>query len=1622
MKICLKGSRVISRAKMLAWWCLWQVCLPAFAQDQNWDDRFGLQNFSATVSALSFDNSGHLYAGGQFSGNPGFNHVALWDGRHWSGLGSGPNNGTTNSVNALLVQGTNVFVGGNFAGFTNETVGFVASWDGSNWTSLGSGVSSNVYAFAGDGTNLYVGGSFNQAGGNPAMNVAQWNGNTWLPLGAGLGVSNARVNCLVVGPDGFLYAGGSFTNSGGLSINHVARWDGTNWSPLGPGVNNQVQAIAFNGTNLCIGGAFNLSGANNLYGIGQWDGAEWLNFAGGVSGGSVFALASDGTNLYAGGSFTRAGGVLVSGITRWNGTNWTGLSTGMNGTVNALVWNQGSLYASGGFTSAGAISASHVAMWDGQQWSALSFALDGGNPTRIFAVANQGTNVYVAGSFSSAGGVPANNIAWWNGRRWSAMGKGSTNGIIGNVGTVYSIVVSASGQVYAGGIFTNVGGISISDIARWDGTNWFPLGSGVNTPYFQYGSVKSLAVAPNGDLYAAGEFSSIGGVNVNSLARWDGTNWYDVGGGVSTSSAAGIINSLLCRGTNLYGVDIMALATDGTNLYAAGQFPQIGGVNATNLAQWDGTNWNAYPPVPSAKTVISSLAIFKNEIIVGGNFTNIDGLTTTSLARWIDNQWWPLGSGLAGGYPVVNNLSVSPAGLLVGGNFTQAGSQNANCLALWDLTNELPAIQITSPSNGAVFNGYQTIPISANSASANGPITQLELFVDGSSLGTFTNPPIAGSWSNLTSGSHVISATASDVTGASWTENVSITVNLPTNGPIITQQPQSETLSNGATFLISVQATGNGTVDYQWFKDGVSVAGATNSSVIVTNAQLGDSAVYTVAVSDGLGTNTSIRAPVSILQPVSIVWVNYSGFDGSPAIGRDGTIYIAADSDLFAYEPNGAFKWFFQNTNNYYKSPAVDANNDIYDGSQEMDSVNPNGTLHWTFATGSSAAEPSPAFGVDGTIYLSTGDSNLCALNPAGVQKWSFPAPAEIDAPPVIGPDGAIYLVTASPKLYALATGGSNLWTFTANASFGNNSPAIGGDGTIYVAAGTNLLAINPSGSLKWQFHGAGPFYASPVIGADGTIYIGNDGILDTNIGAFRARFYAITPQGSEKWEFDPAINKIRSIPAVSADGAIYFGSENSAFYALNADGTERWALNTDGAVESAPAILSDGVVYFSGGGSLFAVTGSAPLAASPWPMYQHDPQHSGNAATASAPGLWFKPFAVNGFDDQVNAVATAGNDVYVGGNFRVAGGVSANYVARWDGTNWFPLGAGLNGQVNAIAINGTNVFVGGAFTAAGGMPASFVACWDGSQWHSLGGGVSDLVDALAATETNLYVGGYFSTAGGVPAYGVASWDGNQWSALGAGPGSYVSGLAVSGNDVYANTSDPFGVQHWNGTQWSLLGQPNEPPQSIAANASGVYVGGGFSSINGVAANGIARWDGSQWLPLGDGIGAPSLSSVNAIALENTNIYIGGPFTLAGGTAANSIARWDGTQWHAMGGGITGATLTSAVTVNSIGIANGRVYAGGAFFAAGGDPSIKYFAGWNGTNWYSLNSAPNFANGQFRLLLSDPLGRAYGIEASSDLFNWTRVTTFTNLGGYSEFVDNPGTNDSPHRYFRAVIP
>jgi hypothetical protein len=501
----------------------------------------GGDDFGYGVSALAVDGAGNLYAGGDFTtaGGIGANYVAKWNGNTWSAMGSGMNE----VVNALALDGAGrLYAGGYFTTASGSPANYVAEWKLGAWRALGTGMNNYVTALAVDGAgNLYAGGPFTTAGGEAAAHVAEWTG-IWSALGSGV---NGSVLALTTDAAGNLYAGGNFTSAGGVGSASIAKWiaqPSASWSTMASGMaGGTVNALAVDGAgNVYAGGSFTTAGTTNADDIAKWNGNAWSALGTETGGGAhlVSALAVDlAGNLYAGGSFTVIGGVSASNIARWNGTTWAAVGSGINGTVKAMAVDRaGRLYAGGTFMNAGGVATANIAQWNGSAWSALG---SGMNDT-VFDLALDGSgNLYAGGYFTTAGGSMVNHIAKWDGSTWSALGSGMN----GNA-TVWSLAVDRAGNLYAGGYFTNAGGVAANYIAEWKGNAWSALGSGMASPGIV--TVSALALDGAGNLYAGGLFATAGGVTANNIAKWNGSTWFALNSGVQAGlsvTALGVDNS-----------------------------------------------------------------------------------------------------------------------------------------------------------------------------------------------------------------------------------------------------------------------------------------------------------------------------------------------------------------------------------------------------------------------------------------------------------------------------------------------------------------------------------------------------------------------------------------------------------------------------------------------------------------------------------------------------------------------------------------------------------------------------------------------------------------------------------------------------------------------------------------------------------------------------------------------------------------------------------------------------------------------------------------------------------------------------------------------------------------------
>ncbi|MBM3961604.1 MAG: hypothetical protein FJ306_06860 [Planctomycetes bacterium] len=301
------------------------------------------------------------------------------------------------------------------------------------------------------------------------------------------------------------------------TVNATTMWDPDGVGPLTP--------------RLVVGGSFRSVGAVAVDGIAAYNPATgvWSALGGGIDG-SVGALAVlPNGDLVAGGYFTAVGPFSVtSRVVRWNGTTWSPMGSGLPATVTALaVLPNGDLVAGSG---------RECYRWNGTTWSTMGGF--GGYHDAFFAFAVLPNGDLVAGGRFHDNVSAVNRILRWNGTSWSALGGG-----IDSDGQVFALAVLPNGNLVAGGFVTTADGLPANNIARWNGSAWSALGSGISSTPYHRSYVGALAVLPNGDLIAGGGFTTAGSVAASNIARWNGSAWSALGSGLS-GGLFGDVNAL----------------------------------------------------------------------------------------------------------------------------------------------------------------------------------------------------------------------------------------------------------------------------------------------------------------------------------------------------------------------------------------------------------------------------------------------------------------------------------------------------------------------------------------------------------------------------------------------------------------------------------------------------------------------------------------------------------------------------------------------------------------------------------------------------------------------------------------------------------------------------------------------------------------------------------------------------------------------------------------------------------------------------------------------------------------------------------------------------------------------
>jgi hypothetical protein len=584
-----------------------------------------------------------------------------------------------------------------------------------------------------------------------------------------------------------LYAAGGFTYMGNVRAQGIARWDGRAWSRLG--ANPGSGLVAASGTySMTVWGPpagqeelyviADVVGANFL-GIARWNGTQWRQaatnslhyyFLGYQRGfpSSVWSVDPDGSGplprtLYA--AQTEIAAFQTHGGT-W-GSVWT--LTGPGGTwqrepyspegqpagrVDAMVVFDGDGAGPGRpglyltryadqyanepippFPPLSFSSEAHISKVEGGALVDV-VSTDGGAFTSLAVFDADGpgpgaAQLYVAGAFT-VGMQEGVHLARLDGTTLTPLGNDD--------GTVEPAleVIDEDGdgpqlaRLWVRGNFTQIGGIAANGVAKFDGVTWTAAGPGIPAQAVSTPPVKALCAFDDDGagpkppmVYAGGGFTRAGYADARGIARWNGNSWMPPGP---------LLNNAV---RTLLAADV----GQGQSLYLGGAFTAADGWLAVGVARWDGESLSRLGAGMNNR--VEAMAVYGGALIAAGKFTWAGGSTANHVARWNGAQWSAMGAGVDGD---VNAVAVNGGDLIVAGTFLNAGGAPAERVARW--------------------NGVQW---SAMGAGLNGEVTALVMH-DGS---LFAGGLFGGSGATGAAGVARWNGTAWVSTG--WTEPYAVT-------------------------------------------------------------------------------------------------------------------------------------------------------------------------------------------------------------------------------------------------------------------------------------------------------------------------------------------------------------------------------------------------------------------------------------------------------------------------------------------------------------------------------------------------------------------------------------------------------------------------------------------------------------------------------------------------------------------------------------------------------------------------------------------------------------------------------------------------------------------------------
>jgi len=526
---------------------------------------------------------------------------------------------------------------------------------------------------------LIAGGNFEEVNDAAMTGLVAWDGTAFRSITPITTTSRFDTHDLVITPDGLVAAGGYRPMPGDDSVVYLGSWDGTNWNALSSPL-PVILDLAWDGAKLYI--------FDGLDEIKRWDGNQW----------SHVSTVPDYTTLVGvidGKPYTRTCDPSCATMTleRWQGDTPENLGTYRTRAAKSGLAEiiGGDIYLGGANTLPDGGKHALLRYRDGALAGVFGRIVAVGPPLDL---ALDQDRLYVATDADFTGPLTASSgMAWEDGawsRWWPGDARASTNVVrhvrvlghddllIGGTGLTVSptrttaLARRTEGRlssldpqhhcatvrttVYSGTTLLAVCNPTPYDfeVAAFDGAQWSQLASdrlddpdGVAyvSDIGQIGYYRKLY----GLLREYGPYSTP--ADGYYVYAWSGTEWSKLTiANAPLRALAQAPDGLYVANARLYRAagdgfeevaatngEIRTILVDGERIWIGGEFSEVDGVAANNIALWDGQAWHALGEGTNGR--VSRLASAAGRLAVGGSFTRAGGLPANGISVWADGAF-----------------------------------------------------------------------------------------------------------------------------------------------------------------------------------------------------------------------------------------------------------------------------------------------------------------------------------------------------------------------------------------------------------------------------------------------------------------------------------------------------------------------------------------------------------------------------------------------------------------------------------------------------------------------------------------------------------------------------------------------------------------------------------------------------------------------------------------------------------------------------------------------------------------------------------------------------------------------------------------------------------------------